>query len=115
MKSQSISRKNMDENLVVKYIKDRRKQLIEKKTTKFDSSLKDLQMRVIFSKTKKSNSKRTLKKKTYNIFESSSDEPMDEPPQYELKSTKHSKSIISVKKEIDKKIINHFDRKSYLF
>jgi len=97
VEEKEFCKENKAGNSVINYMKNRREQLIEKKTTKLDSSLVDLKMRVVFNNTKKSNSKNSLRKKTYNIFESSSEEPMDEPPQYELRTSKHSQS----------KILNH--------
>ncbi|CAI2383212.1 unnamed protein product [Moneuplotes crassus] len=83
---------------VDKYLESRRERLVEKKKTKLDSSLLDLQMRIIFSKRKGKPKKKTKITKKYDLFETSSEEQMDELPQYELPTKKHVQSQNVIKK-----------------
>lgn len=91
---------NKKKSSVIHYLNSRRQALIEKRKSKMDSSLIDLQMRVVFNTKKKSKLKR-VNTKRFDLFETSSDEPMDQPPTYKVNATKHSQSQDTIKRNSD--------------
>jgi hypothetical protein len=78
-----------------------RKQYLEnrpKKTTKFDTYLKDLEMKMI--KGYKNPKKKKKNQKVFDVFESSSSEHMDDPPTMIVRDKNELKTAVTLRKKV---------------